>query len=323
MRQRMEEAENESIGFDMTFEIECAMYEALKRTISKSIDEELEKDSTTTLILAKETMLKNILLRNLDGLEEQQYLTFGPEGKIYLCGNWLMRSLLGNDMRPISTIDYLKQSVDCSNIIFFPNKSGTMLRKELWFAKNEDYPSYNLPKDCRVETPFEKSPVISPPFMQKGPPPGIQGFPPQAGQPPMEMGRPPVQTESPDKKEDLLPPESLLEQVKNEIRITLEETISHTIDKNAEESGLPIPDQKEGMIQAITARNIAEMEKFQYIFLAKDGTIYVCGDWLLRQVHFGESTVPMIARLKQKFYRYTNIEYRPDTAGIALSSDLC
>ncbi|MBQ7158784.1 MAG: hypothetical protein IJS09_05095, partial [Treponema sp.] len=151
----MEEIAQESVGFDDAFQVECVIYEMLKTTISKAIDDELRKEDTPPLMISKEIMLKNILAKNIDGLEDQQYVTVGPEGKTYLCGSWLMRNVLTEDNVSISTMDYIKQHADCTNIVFLPNMTGVALRKEIWFAKNHDYTSYDLPKDCRIESPTE------------------------------------------------------------------------------------------------------------------------------------------------------------------------
>lgn len=201
----MEAVEKETIDFDTSFDIECIIYDALKATISQSIDAEMEKDDNAPII-AKEAMLKNILSRNIDGLEEEQYLTVGAEGKLYLCGSWLMRSVLSTDgtMKPM--LEHIKQTTDCTNIVFLPNKTGAELRKELWFAQTEGYSSYDLPRECRINPPPAMPPRGSmmgrmpgmasgmPPMGFGGPPPGAMGMPPlgAGGPPPGMMGMPPM-----------------------------------------------------------------------------------------------------------------------------------
>ena len=75
------------------------------------------------------------------------------------------------------------------------------------------------------------------------------------------------------------------------------------------------------MIKGIVARNIAVMEESKYVF-TEGGTVYVCGDWLLRQVSMEPAKIPLIGLLKQQFHQYTNIEYRPDIQGSALLAQL-
>ena len=312
--------EDEKIGFDDTFEIECVIYDMLERTISKAIDDELNKDGAPTLIIAKEKMLKNILSRNIDGLEEQQYMTVGPEGKTYLCGSWLMRPVLTEDGSFISTMDYIKSKIDYSNIVFLPNKTGVDLRKELWFAKNHNYTSYNLPKECRLESSAGgESPMGMPPMGAGGPPPGM-GMPPMgAGGPPPGMGMPPMGAGGPPPA--LLSTDELIAALKKVIGEAIKNTVLHSVDESIQKDNLPPPEDKENMIKGIVARNIAVMEESKYIF-TEGGTVYVCGDWLLRQVSMEPAKIPLIGLLKQQFHQYTNIEYRPDIQGSALLAQL-
>ena len=317
----MSTLEDEKIGFDDTFEIECVIYDMLERTISKAIDDELNKDGALTLIIAKETMLKNILSRNIDGLEEQQYMTVGPEGKTYLCGSWLMRPVLAEDGSFISTMDYIKSKIDYSNIVFLPNKTGVDLRKELWFAKNHNYTSYNLPKECRLESPAGGPPpgMGMPPMGAGGPPPGM-GMPPMgAGGPPPGMGMPPMGAGDPPPA--LLSTDELIAALKKAIGEAIKNTVLHSVDESVQKDNLPPPKDKENMIKGIVARNIAVMEESKYVF-TEGGTVYVCGDWLLRQVSMEPAKIPLIGLLKQQFHQYTNIEYRPDIQGSALLAQL-
>ena len=382
--------EDEKIGFDDTFEIECVIYDMLERTISKAIDDELNKDGALTLIIAKETMLKNILSRNIDGLEEQQYMTVGPEGKTYLCGSWLMRPVLAEDGSFISTMDYIKSKIDYSNIVFLPNKTGVDLRKELWFAKNHNYTSYNLPKECRLESSAGgESPMGMPPMGAGGPPPGMgmppmgaggpppgmgmppmgaggpppgmgmppmgaggpppgMGMPPMgAGGPPPGMGMPPMGADGPPPGMGMppmgaggpppgmgMPPmgaggpppallstDELIAALKKAIGEAIKNTVLHSVDESVQKDNLPPPEDKENMIKGIVARNIAVMEESKYVF-TEGGTVYVCGDWLLRQVSMEPAKIPLIGLLKQQFHQYTNIEYRPDIQGSALLAQL-
>ena len=321
----MKKFEEESIGFDDTFEIECVIYEMLEKTISKAIDKELKKDGTPPLLLSKDIMLKNILSRNIDGLEEQQYMTVGPEGKTYLCGSWLMRSVLNDDGSYISTMEYIKAKADCTNIVFLPNKTGIDLRKELWFAKNKDYTSYSLPKDCRLALPDETVPPVG--MSGEGPfPAGAGGPPPGAfgGSPLSAPDRGPVSAASSSAaggQVNLHTVEALIDALKKTIAGAIKDTVSHSVDTSMEKDKISSHEDKDMIIQGIVARNLAEMEEGAYVFEV-DNTVYVCGDWLLRQISVGPEKMPLIARLKQQFYQYENIVYRPDIRGKELLSQM-
>ncbi len=321
----MEKFEEESIGFDDTFEIECLIYDMLEKTISKAVDDELHKDGETPLIIAKETMIKNILAHNIDGLEEQQYMTVGPEGKTYLCGSWLMRPVLTDDGSYIPTMDYIKAKTDCTNIIFLPNKTGIDMRKELWFAKNTDYTSYNLPKDCRIENPEEGMPPIE--MMGMGgrrPPMGAGGLSAGMGRPPQpEAAHSDTMAFAPaGEAKALLSPSALIETLRKTISSMIENTIRQSVEESIDRDKLPQPKDKDSMIKGIAARNITEMEKGKYIFAGDDGTVYLCGDWLLRQIPVNGVRMPVIGFLKQQFHQYENIVYRPDIRGTILLSQM-
>lgn len=306
----MEDSEIESVRFDDSFEVQCVIYEMLQTTISKAIDDELKKVDAPPLMISKEIMLKNILARNIDSLEDQQYLTIGPEGKTYLCGSWLMRPVITPDGSFISTMDYIKAHMDCSNLIFLPNKTGIDMRKEMWFAKNQDYTSYNLPKECRIDSPTEGMMPIEMMNMPKGPPPGFpQGFPsPQVT---------PEATSEPASSID-----EVVQAFKDEIKQAIIETITTSIKEDSYKNNLPLPESIDTMAAGIAGRNISAMEKSNYVFVGPDNKIYACGDWLLRQVVMGNAKLPCIARLKQKFYKYDMIEYRPADIGTRLQAQM-
>ena len=306
----MEDYEIESVRFDDSFEVQCVIYEMLQNTISKAIDDELKKPDAPPLMISKEIMLKNILAKNIDSLEDQQYLTVGPEGKTYLCGTWLMRPVIMPDGSFISTMDYIKSHMDCSNLIFLPNKTGIDMRKEMWFAKNHDYTSYNLPKECRIDSPTEGMMPIDMMNMPKGPPPGFpQGFP--------------VPQEAPEPTgEQTLSTEELVQSFKAEIKQAITETIAKSIEEESLNNNLPIPENIKQMAIGIAGRNISQMEKSNYVFVGPDNKIYACGDWLLRQVVMGNAKLPCIARLRQKFYKYDMIEYRPADLGTRLQEQM-
>ena len=118
---------NESIESEIVF----AMASALEATISANIDAEIAAKGGGELPFPKEVLLNRILQKNMDQLEESLFMTLGKDGKVYLAGQWLMRPLLYKG-KMISTMDYLKQAVDSTNIIFVPNKTGAEIRSEIW-----------------------------------------------------------------------------------------------------------------------------------------------------------------------------------------------
>lgn len=111
-------------------DIEFAMYSALRETISANIDAEIAAKGSP-LPFPKETLLSKIIQKNLDELESKLYITLGKDGIVYLAGSWLMRPIL-HEGKMIPTMEYLKKVVDCSKVIFEPNKTGSEIRAELW-----------------------------------------------------------------------------------------------------------------------------------------------------------------------------------------------
>ena len=111
-------------------DIEFAMYSALEATISANIDAELTTRGGE-LPFPKEILLKKIIQKNMDDLEANLYVTLGKDRKAYLAGDWLMRPVL-HEGKMIPTMEYLKKAVDCANVIFIPNKTGSEVRAELW-----------------------------------------------------------------------------------------------------------------------------------------------------------------------------------------------
>ena len=111
-------------------DIEFAMYSALEATISANVDSEVAAKGGP-LPFPKEELVKKIIQQNLDKLEESLYITRGKDGKIYLAGDWLMRPVL-HEGKMIPMMEYLKQAVDTTDVIFVPNKTGAGLRKEIW-----------------------------------------------------------------------------------------------------------------------------------------------------------------------------------------------
>lgn len=123
----MEEAFADSIEVD----IELAMFSALEATVTANVNAEIASKGGGDLPFPKEELVKKIVQKNMDQLEESLYLTLGHDGKIYLAGPWLMRPLL-YEGKLIPTMEYLKKAVDTTNIVFVPNKTGLELRKEIW-----------------------------------------------------------------------------------------------------------------------------------------------------------------------------------------------
>lgn len=112
-------------------EIEFALFSAIEATITANVEAEIASKPNAPLPFPKEVLVNNILQKNMDGLEKSLYMTRGHDRKLYLAGPWLMKPLLceGN---LVPTIDYLKKVVDCTNVVFLPEKSGAELRAELW-----------------------------------------------------------------------------------------------------------------------------------------------------------------------------------------------
>lgn len=112
-------------------DIEFAMYTALEATISANVNAEIAAKGGGDLPFPKDELVKKIVQKNMDQLEEALYITLGYDGKTYLAGNWLMRPLL-HEGKLIPTMDYLKKVVDTTDIVFIPNKTGAEIRKEIW-----------------------------------------------------------------------------------------------------------------------------------------------------------------------------------------------
>ena len=111
-------------------DIEFAMYSALEATISANVDAEIASKGGK-LPFPKDVLVNKIIQENIDRLEESLYITIGKDGKLYLAGGWLMRPLL-HEGKMTPTMEYLKKAVDCTNVVFVPNKTGAELRAELW-----------------------------------------------------------------------------------------------------------------------------------------------------------------------------------------------
>ena len=112
-------------------DIEFAIFSALEATITASVEAELSSKPNVPLPFPKEVLINRILQKNIDQLEKDLYMTLGHDGKVYLAGIWLMRPVL-YEGKMIPIIEYLKKTVDISNIIFIPDKTGIEVRQEIW-----------------------------------------------------------------------------------------------------------------------------------------------------------------------------------------------
>ena len=202
----------EALIIDVDFDIQYNIYTALRSTISHAIDMEIQKDTQEfTVAVPKDLLLKNFLSRNIDLIDEDCYITLGPDNTVYLCGGWLLRPVQ-LDTGTVLMKDYLlamltKAGIPTEKLVFAPDKTGVDVRKELWLKSDETNSSYNVPKSNRNSF-GEKSEFQRPPDAPDGPPfpPGMRmppwGAPPAgmagamppgmaAGQPPMGAGAPP------------------------------------------------------------------------------------------------------------------------------------
>ncbi|MBQ0052672.1 MAG: hypothetical protein KBT11_11520 [Treponema sp.] len=120
---------------DYTFNIRSAIYEALENTISDAIDKEMQSKpkNPNEPVPPKAMILKKVLEKNFEVLEDECFLTTGPDNKIYVCGQWLFRPILWNG-NMISMMEHLKSRLNLpeDKIIFIPTESGVEVRKRLW-----------------------------------------------------------------------------------------------------------------------------------------------------------------------------------------------
>ena len=180
----------EDLSIDIDLDIEHAFLTALKETISKNISVQWNEKNS---LISKETLLKNFLAYNMDKIEEECYCTKGPDGKVYACGEWLIRPIRYHD-KMIPTMDCIiaelnRRKISTEKIVFCPDISGTDMRKKLWKETNPLNSSYDIPRSGKDS--FGQKRVIPqmgaggpPPGMGFGPPPGMMG----AGGPPPGMG---------------------------------------------------------------------------------------------------------------------------------------
>lgn len=116
-------------------DVEFAIYSALEATISANVDAEIAAKPDAPLPFPKEVLVNRILQKNIDQLEESLYLTRGYDGTVYLAGGWLMRPVM-LDGKSVSTMEYIRQMVDTSNVVFAPDKTGAEIRREVWNEGN-------------------------------------------------------------------------------------------------------------------------------------------------------------------------------------------
>ena len=184
----MESTLQEKLCIDIELDIKYAIYEALQNTISHAIDAEMQRE--TAPLVSRERILSNFLAHNIDQVDDDCYMTQGPNNKLYLCGNWLIRPILHAD-KMIPMMEYIIVTlacahVDMSDIVFCPEKTGIAMRKSLWPLTNEQNSSYDVPK--RARNSFGEKNELARPLGAGGPPQGMPPF--GAGRPP--FGAPPA-----------------------------------------------------------------------------------------------------------------------------------
>ena len=185
----------EQLAIDVDFDIQYNIYLALRNTISQAIDAEMQKDkkSGRAPMIQKELILTNFLAHNIDLADEECYITHGPDGKIYLCGSWLLRPVT-QEKKSVPMMEYLQSALAAANVnteklMFRPHRTGVEMRKELWPKSDATNTSYALPRSTRNSF-GEKNEFQRPPMGGAMPPFGA----PPAGMPPLGMAgaRPPM-----------------------------------------------------------------------------------------------------------------------------------
>ncbi|MCR5723933.1 MAG: hypothetical protein K6G80_02455, partial [Treponema sp.] len=181
----MEEQTAEEAHIDITFDVEQAIYNALTETIGAAISWQMKKSGDP--LISKEAILEAAINNNLDHLEETCFCTQGADGKVYACGDWLIRPVRFQDQM-IPMMDYIiqffkKNHLSLDNLIFKPGISGSDMRQKIWKETNPDNSSYDIPKSGKDSFGQKRQVSKDNPFGSFGPPPGM-GF----GPPPGTMG---------------------------------------------------------------------------------------------------------------------------------------
>lgn len=188
--------DKEPLEFDLETDLFLIMYENLRNTIGKAIDD-ADKGSEGTSIIPKEIMLSNIVEFNLSKLEDMRAFTLATDGKLHLCGNFLMRPFLvklpDGSERMIPTMFILQEKLasmhKADKVVFEPEKDGIEFRKQIWGKYPWKVTSYDLPPSAAVLDTTRCQNQMMKGF---GPPPGVGGMPPQGFGPPSgASGMPP------------------------------------------------------------------------------------------------------------------------------------
>ena len=141
----------EPLCIDFSYDINLLVHDVLKNTISTAIEGQIAKMPTQhRTMIPKQIMLENILAYNLDILEDQCYITTGADGKLFLCGPWLLRPVLC-DGKSITMMDYLKFHLTFDDVEFLPHRNAIEFRKRHWGPRSEVYSSYNVPRAAKID----------------------------------------------------------------------------------------------------------------------------------------------------------------------------
>lgn len=153
----------ETNSIDLSFEIDSLILAALESTLEKSVGEIVEKFKIENISIEK--IKSNLITSAFERLEDDCYLTTGSNGKIYLAGTWLMVDVnIDNKFLPIYF--HFDARFDRDQVIMHPEMSGIELRKKLWASRNEEIPSYGLPKYGRLQDPLRVKYRMFAPYKQ-------------------------------------------------------------------------------------------------------------------------------------------------------------
>ena len=130
---------------DDSFTVYKELYQILKLTISHNLQRD-EKEIPFNL----DTFAEMIVRLNIERLEDNAFMTTGPDNTIYLCGRWLYRPVFYKGKK-ISTLKYFRQVLSDCKIVYLPHISGAKFRKKLWISKGEKTTSFILPRNLIVD----------------------------------------------------------------------------------------------------------------------------------------------------------------------------
>ena len=142
---------SEPLCVDFSFDIEILVQNVLRNTISTAIEGQMEKmPQKHQTLIPKDIMLENILAYNMDILEDQCYITTGANGKLFLCGNWLLRPVL-YDGKSVSMMEYLKFNLTFDDVEFLPYRDAIEFRKKNWLPHSKTNSSYDVPRQAKID----------------------------------------------------------------------------------------------------------------------------------------------------------------------------